>query len=67
MIASEFVSLHGMIEDSRWTFRFTSEEQEKFTFEELAASDALLPGRAPTKVSLLPGLAWQSKQDTTPT
>ena len=45
MIASEFVSLDGIIEDPRWTFRFTSEEQEKFKFDELAASDALLLGR----------------------
>ena len=63
----EFVSLDGMIEDSRWTFRFTSEEQEKFTFEGLAASDALLLRRVSTKVSLLPGLARQSKQGNTPT
>ena len=45
VIASEFVSLDGVIEDPRWTFRFMSEERERFKFDELAASDALLLGR----------------------
>ena len=45
VIASEFVSLDGVMEDPRWTFQFSSEEQEKFKFDELAASDALLLGR----------------------
>jgi dihydrofolate reductase len=45
VIVSEFVSLDGIIEDPRWTFQFSSEEQEKFKFDELAASDALLLGR----------------------
>ena len=45
VIASEFVSLDGIIEDPSWTFQFSSEEQEKFKFDELAASDALLLGR----------------------
>jgi dihydrofolate reductase len=33
------------MEDPSWTFQFASEEQEKFKFDELAASDALLLGR----------------------
>ena len=45
VVASEFVSLDGVMEDPSWTFQFTSEEQEKFKFDELAASDALLLGR----------------------
>jgi dihydrofolate reductase len=45
VIVSEFVSLDGVIEDPRWTFRFISEERERFKFDELAASDALLLGR----------------------
>jgi|SRR5215211_4732597 len=45
IIASEFVSLDGVMEDPAWTFQFGSEEQEKFQFDELAASDALLLGR----------------------
>ncbi len=45
VIVSEFVSLDGVMEDPSWTFQFQSEEQEKFKFAELAASDALLLGR----------------------
>jgi dihydrofolate reductase len=45
VVASEFVSLDGVMEDPGWTFQFGSEEQEKFKFAELAASDALLLGR----------------------
>jgi dihydrofolate reductase len=45
MIASEFVSLDGIVEDPGWTFRFSSEEQEKFKFDELSAVDALMLGR----------------------
>jgi dihydrofolate reductase len=45
VIASEFVSLDGVIEDPSWTFQIPSEEQPKFKFDELSASDALLLGR----------------------
>ena len=45
VIASEFVALDGVIENPSWTFRFTGEEQQKFKFDELSASDALLLGR----------------------
>ena len=45
IVVSEFVSLDGVVEDPSWTFRFGSEEQEKFKLDELAASDALLLGR----------------------
>jgi dihydrofolate reductase len=45
IIASEFVSLDCVMEDPGWTFQFGSEEQERFKFDELAASDALLLGR----------------------
>ena len=45
VIASEFVSLDGVMEDPGWTFQFTSEEQQRFKFDELAQSDALLLGR----------------------
>ena len=44
-IASEFVSLDGVIENPVWTFRFTGEEQQRFKFGELSAADALLLGR----------------------
>ena len=45
IVVSEFVSLDGVVEDPRWTFRFTSEERERFKLDELAESDALLLGR----------------------
>jgi dihydrofolate reductase len=45
VIASEFVSLDGVMEDPSWTFQFPSEEQGKFKFDELSASGALLLGR----------------------
>jgi dihydrofolate reductase len=45
VVVSEFVSLDGVMEDPRWTFRFMSEERENFKFDELSASDALLLGR----------------------
>ncbi len=45
VIASEFVTLDGVMADPSWTFQFSSEEQQKFKFDELSASDALLLGR----------------------
>jgi dihydrofolate reductase len=45
LVASEFISLDGVMEDPSWTFQFGSEEQEQYKFEELFASDALLLGR----------------------
>ena len=45
VITSEFVSLDGVMEEPGWTFQFSSEEQDQFKFDELAASDALLLGR----------------------
>jgi dihydrofolate reductase len=45
VVASEFVSLDGVMEDPSWAFRFTGKEQQKFKFDELSASDALLLGR----------------------
>ena len=45
VIATEFVTLDGVMEDPSWTFQFASEEQEKFKFDELSASGTLLLGR----------------------
>ena len=42
IVVSEFVSLDGVVEDPGWTFRFGSEEQERFKLDELAESDGLL-------------------------
>jgi VIT1/CCC1 family predicted Fe2+/Mn2+ transporter len=43
VIASEFVSLDGVMEDPSWTFQFGSEDQEKFKFDELANHMRALP------------------------
>ena len=45
VVVSEFVSLDGVVEDPKWTFQFTGKEQEKFKFDELASSNALLLGQ----------------------
>jgi hypothetical protein len=49
------VSLDRVTEDPSWTFRSGSEGREMFRSAELAAGDALMPGRA-TKDS--PRLGW---------
>ena len=46
VIVSEFVTLDGVMEaPNQWSFQFGSEEQQKYKFDELLASDALLLGR----------------------
>jgi dihydrofolate reductase len=54
VIVSEFVTLDGVMEDpggaqgfehGGWSIRLSSEEQERFKFDELAAAGALLLGR----------------------
>ncbi|GGH21216.1 dihydrofolate reductase family protein [Paenibacillus segetis] len=45
IVVSEFVTLDGVMEDPSWTFQFACEGQEKFKYEELKSSDALLLGR----------------------
>jgi hypothetical protein len=55
VIVSEFVSLNGVVEEPSWSIQFGSEEQDKFKFDELAASDTLLLGRAYD----LPRRSWQ--------
>jgi dihydrofolate reductase len=45
VVLSQFVSLDGVDENPQWTFQFFSEEQQKFKYEELKASDSLLLGR----------------------
>lgn len=45
VVASEFVSLDGVMGDPGWTFGFESEDRDQFKFDELAAADALLLGR----------------------
>jgi len=46
IVVTEFVSLDGVIEEPRWTFQFErGAEGDKFKFDELFASEALLLGR----------------------
>jgi hypothetical protein len=54
VIVSEFVTLDGVMEDPSWTFQFSSEEQERFKFDEptpsgcsRAASAGTLSGSSP--------------------
>ena len=60
IVVSEFVSLDGVVEEPSWTFRFGSEEREKFKLDELAASDALLMGRVTYEGF---AAAWPSTDD----
>lgn len=60
VVATEFVSLDGVMEDPSWTFQFGSEEQEKYKLDELVASDALLLGRMTYEVF---AGAWPSMTD----
>ena len=46
IVVTEFVSLDGCIDEPRWTFQFDrGPEGDKFKFDELFDSDALLLGR----------------------
>jgi dihydrofolate reductase len=46
IVVTEFVSLDGVIEEPRWTFQFDrGPEGDRFKYDELFASEALLLGR----------------------
>jgi dihydrofolate reductase len=46
IVVTEFASLDGVMEEPRWTFHFKrGPEGDKFKYDELFASDALLLGR----------------------
>ena len=46
IVVTEFVSLDGVMEEPRWTFQFDrGPEGDKFKYDELFSSDALLLGR----------------------
>ena len=61
VIASEYVSLDGVMEaPEKWHFPFLNEEMEKFKFDELFASDALLLGRVTYQIF---AGAWPSMTD----
>ena len=44
IVVTEFVSLDGVMEEPRWTFKYWNDEIAKFKGEESSASDALLLG-----------------------
>jgi dihydrofolate reductase len=45
VVVTEFISLDGVMEEPRWTFKYWNDEIAKFKGEESSASDALLLGR----------------------
>jgi len=45
IVASMLMALDGVVENPQWTSQFRSEESQKYKFDELFASDALLLGR----------------------
>jgi dihydrofolate reductase len=45
VVVTEFMSLDGVMEEPRWTFKYWNDEIAKFKGEESSASDALLLGR----------------------
>jgi dihydrofolate reductase len=69
VIVTEFLSLDGIMEDpggaeknqhGGWSLKFWSEEAEKFKFDEMFASDALLLGRVTYQGF---AAAWPSMKD----
>jgi hypothetical protein len=45
VVVTEFMSLDGVVEESRWTFKYWNDEIANFKGDESSASDALLLGR----------------------
>jgi dihydrofolate reductase len=45
IVASMLMAMDGVVENPQWTSQFRSEESQKYKFDELFASDALLLGR----------------------
>ena len=45
VVVTEFMSLDGVMEEPRWTFKYWNDEIAKFKGEESSAGDALLLGR----------------------
>jgi len=61
IIVSEFVTLDGVMEaPDKWSFQFWNEEAQKYKFDELFASDALLLGRVTYQIF---ADAWPSLTD----
>jgi hypothetical protein len=52
VISSTYLSLDGVVTNPQeWTFAFRDDTANRFAFEQLMASDALLMGRARTRPS----------------
>ena len=50
IIVTEFVSLDGVAQDpQKWSLTFWNDKIEKFKYDEMAATGAMLLGRRPTK------------------
>jgi dihydrofolate reductase len=60
VVAAEFMSLDGVVENPAWTFRYWNDEIAMFKFDELFASDALLLGRVTYQGF---AAAWPSRTD----
>lgn len=45
IVASMLMALDGVVENPEWTVQFRREDSQKYKFDELFASDALLLGR----------------------
>ena len=54
-------SLDGVLEEpGQWSFPFFNEQTAEFKWREVQASDTLLLGRRPTRVSRPPGRRWKA-------
>src|SRR3712207_2730793 len=60
LVVTEFVSLDGVMEEPRWTFKYWTDEIAEFKGEETSASDALLLGRVTYEGF---AAAWPESQD----
>ncbi len=60
LVVTEFLSLDGVMEEPRWTFKYWNDEIAKFKGEESSASDALLLGRVTYQGF---AAAWPESQD----
>jgi dihydrofolate reductase len=60
IVVTEFVSLDGVMEDPRWTFKYWNDEIAGFKGEESSASDALLLGRVTYEGF---AAAWPQRKD----
>ena len=62
VIASEFLSLDGVVEEPSWTFQFTEEARDLYKFDEFAAANNLLLGRTTYEgfAATWPGMAEET-------